>query len=163
MFTIWRSIVIDKPESFPPFLSFITLVKICGYVVTYLFVQHQCCHLGCRLRPAMRIFLASRQRARGGTVSSCSVVVRVSGETQRSDGRVCASPRSRVWFCHPVDCSPPGSSVRGILQARTLEWVAISHARGSSRPRNWTWVSCIAGGLLPDQTMREGLHRLTYI
>lgn len=44
----------------------------------------------------MRIFLASRQRARGGTVSSCSVVVRVSGETQRSDGRVCASPRSRV-------------------------------------------------------------------
>ena len=32
---------------------------------------------------------------------------------------------SRVRLCHPVDCSPPGSSVRGILQERTLEWVAI--------------------------------------
>ena len=44
-----------------------------------------------------------------------------------------------------VDCSPPGSSVHGILQARILEWVAISLARGSSRPRDRTQVSCIAG------------------
>ena len=38
-------------------------------------------------------------------------------------------------FCDPIDCSPPGSSVRGISQARILEWVAISFSRGSSRPR----------------------------
>ena len=38
-------------------------------------------------------------------------------------------------FCDPKDCSPPGSSVRGISQARTLEWAAISFSRGSSRPR----------------------------
>ena len=44
-------------------------------------------------------------------------------------------------LCHPVDCSPPGSSVRGILQARTLEWVAIPFSRGSSRPRDRTRVS----------------------
>ena len=44
-----------------------------------------------------------------------------------------------------MDCSPPGSSVHGILQARILEWVAISFSRGSSQPRDWTWVSCIAG------------------
>ena len=45
----------------------------------------------------------------------------------------------------PMDFSPPGSSVHGILQARILEWVAISFSRGSSRPRDQTLVSCIAG------------------
>ena len=44
----------------------------------------------------------------------------------------------------PPGCSPPGSSVHGILQARTLEWTAIPFTRGSSRPRNQTQVSCIA-------------------
>ena len=38
-----------------------------------------------------------------------------------------------------------GSSVHGIFQARVLEWVAIFFSRGSSWPRDWTWVSCIAG------------------
>ena len=57
------------------------------------------------------------------------------------------------WFSHEVvsdsydlmDCNPPGSSVHGILQARILEWVAISFSRGPSRPRDRTLVSCIAG------------------
>ena len=40
-------------------------------------------------------------------------------------------------------CSPPGSSLHGILQARILEWVAISFFKGSSWPRDWTCVSCI--------------------
>ena len=40
--------------------------------------------------------------------------------------------------CDPMDCNPPGSSVHGLLQARTLEWVAISFSRGSSQPRDWT-------------------------
>ena len=44
-----------------------------------------------------------------------------------------------------MDCSLPGSSVYGILQVRILEWVAIPFFRGSSQPRDWTWVSCIAG------------------
>ena len=43
----------------------------------------------------------------------------------------------------PMDCSPPGSSVHGVLQARILEWVAISFSWGSSHPRNWTPVSYI--------------------
>ena len=46
-------------------------------------------------------------------------------------------------LCDCMDCSPPDSSVHGILQARILEWVAISFW-GSSWPRDWTWVSCIA-------------------
>ena len=45
----------------------------------------------------------------------------------------------------PTDCSLPGSSVHGILQAKILEWVAISFSRGSSWPRNWSQVSFIAG------------------
>ena len=49
-------------------------------------------------------------------------------------------------LCDPVDYSPPGSSVRGILQARTLEWITISFSRGSFSPRNRTGVSCIASG-----------------
>ena len=53
---------------------------------------------------------------------------------------------SRVrLFCNPEDCSPPGSSVHGIFQARILEWVAISFSRGSSQARVGTWVSCLAG------------------
>ena len=51
-------------------------------------------------------------------------------------------------LCHPMDCSPPGSSVYGILQARILEWVAIPFSLGSSQPRDQTWVSCIAGRFL---------------
>ena len=53
---------------------------------------------------------------------------------------------SRVrLFATPMDCSLSGSSVHGILQARVLEWIAISFSRGSSRPRNRTQVSRIAG------------------
>ena len=48
-------------------------------------------------------------------------------------------------LCDPMDCSTPGSSVHGIFQAVVLEWVAISFSRGSSHPRDQTWVSCIAG------------------
>ena len=48
-------------------------------------------------------------------------------------------------LCDPVDCSLPGSSIHGILQARILEWVAISFSRGSSRPRDQTQVSRIGG------------------
>ena len=57
-------------------------------------------------------------------------------------------PVNKKWLCiigDPVDCSPPGSSIHGILQARILEWVAISFSRGSSRIRNRTRVSHIAG------------------
>ena len=47
-----------------------------------------------------------------------------------------------------MDCSPPGSSVHGISQAKILEWVAVPFTRGSSWPRDWTCTSCIAGGIL---------------
>ena len=49
-------------------------------------------------------------------------------------------------LCDPMDCSPPGSSVHGILQARIPEWVAIPFSRGSSQPRDQTQILCTAGG-----------------
>ena len=58
------------------------------------------------------------------------------------------SLQSCLTLCDPVDCSPPGSSVHGILQAIILEWVAMPSSRGSSCPRDQTHVSrvsCIAG------------------
>ena len=58
-------------------------------------------------------------------------------------------------LCDPMDCSPPGSSVRGILQAKTLEWVVIPFSRGSSWPRDWTQVSCIAGRFFISWATRE--------
>ena len=53
------------------------------------------------------------------------------------------SLQSCPTLCDPVDWSPPGSSVLGILQARILEWVAMPSSRGSSLPRDRTWVSCV--------------------
>ena len=66
-------------------------------------------------------------------------------------------------LCDPVDCSPPVSSVHGILQARLLEWVAISFSRGSSQPRNQTQVSCTAGRFFIDWATREALIRLGHL
>ena len=58
--------------------------------------------------------------------------------------------------CDPMDCSPPGSSVHGILQARILGRVAISFSRGSSWPRDHTCVSCLTGGFFT----RKPIHSL---
>ena len=64
------------------------------------------------------------------------------------------SPWVLVWvldaqlcptLCNPMDWSPPGSSVHGILQGRILEWVAISFSRGSPQPKDRTQVFCTAG------------------
>ena len=55
----------------------------------------------------------------------------------------CSVVSDSLW--HPMDCSPLGFSVHGILQTRILEWVAIPFSRGSSQPRDRTQASCIAG------------------
>ena len=52
-----------------------------------------------------------------------------------------------------MECRLPSSSVHGIYQARILEWVAISFSRGSSWPRIWTWVSCLAGRLFTTEPL----------
>ena len=62
---------------------------------------------------------------------------------------------SCVWLYNPMDCSPPGSSVHGILQATILEWVAFPFSRGSSQPRNGTQVSRIEGIFFTSWATRE--------
>ena len=62
----------------------------------------------------------------------------------------CYISKSCLTLCSPMDCSLPGSSIHGILQARILEWVAISFSRGSSWSTDWTRVFCIAGSFFTN-------------
>ena len=70
--------------------------------------------------------------------------------------------QSRLTLCGPMDYSPPGSSVHGILQARILEWVAFPSPGESSQPRDQTQVSCIAGRFFTVWTTRE-FHTYMYL
>ena len=60
-----------------------------------------------------------------------------------------------LTLCDPMDCSPPGSFVHGILQARILEWVASPFSRGSSQPRDWIRISCTAHRFFANWATRE--------
>ena len=60
-----------------------------------------------------------------------------------------------LTLCDPMDYSPPGSSVHGILQARILEWVAMPSSRESSQSRDQNHISCTAGGFFTTMTMWE--------
>ena len=64
---------------------------------------------------------------------------------------VCEVARLCPTLCDPMDCSLPGFSIHGILQARILEWVTISFSRGSSQPRDQTRVSSIGGRHLTSE------------
>ena len=66
-------------------------------------------------------------------------------------------------FCDPMDYSLPGSSVCGISQARTQEWVAISFSRWSSPPRDWTRVSCVDRWILYHWASRESKVKVTQL
>ena len=67
-----------------------------------------------------------------------------------------------LTLCDPMDCSPPGSSVPGILQARMLEWVAMASSRGSSWPRDPIRVSYICSQILYCWATREASHHWCY-
>ena len=64
---------------------------------------------------------------------------------------VCLVAQSWLTLCDPINCTPPGSSVHGISQARILEWVAISFSKLSSWPRDQTHASFIEGGLFTTE------------
>ena len=81
-------------------------------------------------------------------------------------GIVCLTPgesesevaQSCPTLCDPMDCSPPGSSVHGIFQARILEWGAIFFSRRSAWPRDWTQVSRIVGRCFTVGATKEWRH-----
>ena len=69
--------------------------------------------------------------------------------------------QSCLTLCNPMGCSLPGFSVHGIFQAIVLEWIAISFSRGSSRPRDRTWVSHITGRLFTIWATKEASGPIT--
>ena len=78
---------------------------------------------------------------------------------------MCACPvtQSGPTVCDSMDCSQRGSSVHGLLQARILEWVAIAFCRGSSQPRDITWVSCLVGGFFTTQPPEKPMWHIRVI
>ena len=70
----------------------------------------------------------------------------------------CALSLSRPTFCNPMNCSPPGSSVHGTLQAKILEWVAMHSSRVSSQPRDQRQVSSVTGGFLTEKPGKPVNH-----
>ena len=68
---------------------------------------------------------------------------------------LCLVTQLCLTYCNPMDCSLPGSSVHGILQATKLEWVAVPSSRASSQPRDWIQVYCIASGFFTVWATRE--------
>ena len=66
----------------------------------------------------------------------------------------CLVGKSWATLCEPLDFSPQGS-VSWISQEIVLEWVAVSFSRGSSWPRDQTYVSCLAGGFFPNEPPRK--------
>ena len=66
--------------------------------------------------------------------------------------------QSCLTLCDTMDCSPPGSSVHGILQTRVMCWVTIPFSGGSSLPRDQTWVCSIAGGFFSVSASWKALY-----
>ena len=101
------------------------------------------CSGGCAEKGAGR--LEAKDIKRHGSLSPWAPPVSTKslfgkGTTLQLRVTLCVCPT----LCDLMDCSPPGSSVYGILQARILEWVAMASSRGSFRPRDQTCVSCVS-------------------
>ena len=80
--------------------------------------------------------------------------------TMKSESVSCSVMSDLTPWTDPMDCSPTGSSLHGIFQARILEWVAIPYSKGSSQPRDWIQFSCIAGGFFTIWATREAPNQL---
>ena len=97
-------------------------------------------------------------RSRIKSITNENLLYSSGNSSQRSV--LCLVTQWCLILCDRRDCSPPGSSVHGILQARILEWVAMPSSR-SSPPKDWTQVSCIAGGFFTVWATRES-HSMLY-
>ena len=111
---------------------------------------------GALMRPKLEVcicfrFMSVLKRLSG----SSSVLVCFLDKVSTIGVLMIKSLRSCQTLCYPMDCSRPGSSVRGILQAGALEWVAMPSSRGSFLPRDGTQVSCIAGSFFTTSATWE--------
>ena len=78
-----------------------------------------------------------------------SCMVRPKIYIYETQDRPCVCAQSCPTLCNPMDCSPPGSSVRGIFQARIMKWVFISYSRGYFQLRDRTCIPCISWHRMP--------------
>ena len=126
------------------FLSFCRMSKKSG--VGKPFVQGQS-HVLNLVSHTLSVFVYSAKLCHHWSCSFLIIVMRIKIQQSFIQGLHCGGEGMKVksemkmlvtrlclTLCDPMDCSPPGSFVRGILQARVLEWVTISFSRGSSRP-----------------------------
>ena len=88
-------------------------------------------------------------------VNQLTVFLNIYNIIVNTENLLCLVTQSYPTLCDPMDCSPAGSSVHGILQARILEWVAISFSRASSQTRDRTRLSHAAGRLFTHWATRE--------
>ena len=95
-----------------------------------------------QLEPDMEQLTGSKLGKENDKAVYCHSAYYLTYTQSESESQVAQSCRT---LCDPMDCRLSGSSIHGIFQARVLEWIAISFSRGSSRPRNRTRVSHIAG------------------
>ena len=103
---------------------------------------------------SLDFFVWNTGRSQDGSEST---VRGVCEDTPQSQAHGCPYlvAQSCLTLCDPMACSPPGSSVHGISQARALEWGAISFSRGSSPPRDQTCLSCIGRRVLHCRAPRD--------
>ena len=146
LFTHWDSLfpILWKPFSTSPLLSSVSLATS----------QPLCASIPISIKG---IFFYSLHRAVVRTIQWVNTQIRLCTVLDICWNLKMSVAQSRVTLCNPVDYRPPSPSVHGISQARILEWVAISFTRGSSWPRNWTQVSCIAGRFITIWATREYL------
>ena len=87
--------------------------------------------------------------------------MKVKSESESHVRKWCCIVLNCVWlFGDPLGCSPPGSCVHRVFQARILVWVVISFSRGSSQHRDQTRVSCITGGLFNPEPPGKTAYRV---
>ena len=115
------------------------------------------------------------RRESGYVASKCAILIQgvfqAEDSWERADSKkkekapcslLLLSVFSRVQLYNRMDCSLPGSSVHGMLQARILEWVAMPSSRGSSRPRDPIWVSWTAGRFSTTEPLEKPLTSPTF-
>ena len=147
--TFPKSLTILPPATISSFSKFVSLFLFCKYLYLYHFF------LGFPYK-RYHVFLLSVW------LGSFSMTLSRSFHGAAGMCVWAKSLQSCLTLCDAMDCSPPGSSVHGISQARILKWIVFCPFRGSFWPRNRTWGSCIGRWILYHWATQEA-HTYAYI
>ena len=101
------------------------------------------------------VFIGSRSQKKSKKIMSKKYLKKSISHPSHGPHYLPSLPFPCLILFDPIRLEPSGSSVHGILQATILEWDAIASSRGYSQPRNWTWISCIAGRFFTIHATRD--------